>query len=68
MSQPVGFVRLIQKFFPQRFLLARLTHIPLIARVVDHLLFEGDDIIYLPQDRVIPEGRSAASMTTFFRA
>jgi ferredoxin len=54
MSQPVWFVKLIQKFFPQRFLLARLTHIPLIARIVDRLLFEGDDIIYLPQDRVIP--------------
>jgi len=54
MSRPVWFVKLLQKLFPQRFLLARLTRVPLVARIVDRLLFEGDDIIYLPRDRVIP--------------
>ncbi len=54
MSQPIWIVKLIQKLFPRRFLLARLTHIPVVARIVDRLLFEGDDIIYLPRDRVIP--------------
>jgi hypothetical protein len=54
MSQPIWFVKLIQRFFPQRFLLARLTRIPIIAKITDRLLFEGDDLIYLPHDRVIP--------------
>jgi ferredoxin len=54
MSQPAWFVRLVRKLFPHRFFLARLTQIPVIARVTEHLLFEGDDLIYLAQDRVIP--------------
>ena len=58
MSRPIWFVKLIQKFFPLRFTLARLTRIPLVGRITDRLLFEGDDIIYLPQDRVIPVNQS----------
>lgn len=54
MSQPIWFAKLAQRLFPHRFILARLTRIPTIARMVDRLLFEGDDLIYLPQDRVIP--------------
>lgn len=54
MSQPVWFVKLLQRFLPYRYLLARLTQIPVVARITDRLLFEGDDIIYLPRDRVIP--------------
>jgi len=54
MSQPVWFVKLIQKIFPHRSALAKLTRIPLVAKITDRLLFEGDDLIYLPQDRVIP--------------
>jgi len=53
MARPVWLVRLIQKTFPQRFLVARLTRWPFIGRVVDHLLFEGDDLIYLPANQVI---------------
>ena len=54
MSQPVWFVKLLQKVFPCSFSLARLTRIPIVGRITDRLLFEGDDNIYLPQDRVIP--------------
>ncbi|OQY25694.1 MAG: 4Fe-4S ferredoxin [Anaerolineaceae bacterium 4572_32.1] len=53
MSQPVWFVKLIQRLFPLRFLLARLTKIPLMDRIVERLFFKGDDIFYLPQDKVI---------------
>ncbi len=59
MSQPIWFVKLIKRLFPLRFLMARLTHIPVIATVADRLLFEGDDIMYLPQDRVIPVNQVA---------
>jgi NAD-dependent dihydropyrimidine dehydrogenase PreA subunit len=54
MSRPIWFVKLLQRFFPQRFTLARLTRVPVITTIVDRLLFDGDDILYLPQDRVIP--------------
>jgi ferredoxin len=60
MSQPIWFVKLIQRFFPQRFLIARLTRIPLLVKIFDRLLFEGDDLIYLPQDKVIPINQAVA--------
>ena len=58
MARPLWFVELLKKAFPQRFLLARMTHLPLFGRAVDHLLFQGDDILYLPKDRVIRIGAS----------
>ena len=39
--------------FPTRFLLAEMTKVPLVGDVVDHLLFRGDSLLYLPQDQVI---------------
>ncbi len=57
MARPLWFVTLLSKAFPQRFLIAKLTRAPLIGRVIvkllDRLLFEGGDIIYLPKDQVI---------------
>jgi len=54
MTRPLWFVRLVKESFPGRFLLARLTHQPLIGRIIDYLLFDGDDILYLPRNQVIP--------------
>lgn len=53
MSRPLWFVKLLEKVYPLRFLAAKTTRLPIVDRVVEHLLFEGDDIVYLPQDRVI---------------
>ncbi|MFW9769467.1 MAG: DUF362 domain-containing protein [Candidatus Thorarchaeota archaeon] len=53
MARPLWFVRLLKKTFPNRGLIAKATNVPLIGRVVDKLLFEGDDIIYLPKDDVV---------------
>ncbi|MFW9916356.1 MAG: DUF362 domain-containing protein [Candidatus Thorarchaeota archaeon] len=53
LARSLWFVELIKKTFPQRFLLARLTHVPILGRIIEFLLFEGDDIIYLPKDSVI---------------
>ena len=53
MSRPVWLVELIKKSFPGRFLVARATRLPLLGRMMDHLLFEGDDLFYLPRDRSI---------------
>jgi ferredoxin len=46
------FVRLLKKTFPNRSLIAKATNIPLLGKAVDKMLFEGDDIIYLPKDNV----------------
>jgi hypothetical protein len=60
MSRPLWFVQLIKKAFPNRFLAARATKVPIIGRVLDHCLFEGDDLIYLPKDQVIEIHQSLA--------
>lgn len=54
MATPVWFVELIKKAFPNRFAVARLTKLPLIGRLMQHWLAEGDDLIYLTRDQVIP--------------
>lgn len=53
MARPLWFVELIKKTFPQRKLIAKLTRIPIIGRIIDKMLFEGDDIIYLPKDSTV---------------
>ncbi len=53
MARPLWFVELLKQGFPGRFLIARLTKMPVIGKVIDRWLFEGDDIIYLPKDQVI---------------
>lgn len=53
MGRPLWLVKLIKIGFPGRFLIAELTKVPIIGRILDHWLFEGDDIMYLPRDRVI---------------
>lgn len=59
MSTPVWFVKLLQKVYPSRFLLAKATRVPVIRRITDRLLFQGDDIVYLPKDcAVIPVNQS----------
>ena len=31
-----------------------MTNVPIIGKLIDKLLFQGDDIIYLTQDKIIP--------------
>jgi ferredoxin len=58
MASPYGIRTLIRKTFSQRFLLSRLTsRYRTFGRLVDHLLFEDDDLMILPRDRVIPINR-----------
>jgi len=54
MSRPLWFVRLLERAFPSRFLLAKTTRVPLLGRLLDRVFFDQDDLIYLPHDRVIP--------------
>ncbi|MBU7016032.1 MAG: 4Fe-4S binding protein [Theionarchaea archaeon] len=53
MSRPVWVTNLLKKGFSYRFFLAQLTRVPILGRIMDFLLFEDDDIIYLPKDLVI---------------
>lgn len=46
-------VRLLEAIFPSRFVAARATKLPLIGRLVDRWFFDGDDVIFLPQDKTI---------------
>ena len=54
MGRPVWFVEVIKKAFPNRFMVARLTRLPILGGLMGRWLSEGDDLIYLPRDRVIP--------------
>ncbi|MGD8397820.1 MAG: 4Fe-4S binding protein [Anaerolineae bacterium] len=56
MSRPRWFVTLLKKAYPTRFVAARSTRLPLWGRLVEHLLFDGDRMVYLPPDQVIPVG------------
>jgi ferredoxin len=49
MSRPLWFVELLRKLFPNRFILAKATKVPILGALLDHAIFEGDDLIYLPR-------------------
>ncbi len=53
MARPLWFVQLLKKTFPNRRMIALATRVPGVGRVVDKMLFENDDIMYLPKDSVI---------------
>ena len=53
MARPLWLVELIKTTFPGVFTAARLTNAPLLGPALQRWLFEGDDMIYLPRDRVI---------------
>ncbi|MBS3784902.1 MAG: 4Fe-4S binding protein [Anaerolineae bacterium] len=53
MGRPMWFVNLIQRAFPMRFAAAKATRLPLLGRLADRWLFDGDDIIFLPQDQTV---------------
>jgi len=58
MGRPVWFVELIKKTFPNRFAVAKLTKWPVIGGILEGWLSEGDDLIYLPRNEVIPLNQS----------
>ncbi len=54
MKLPLWAVALIRKAFPTRFFLSRLTkRFPLFRRFIDHFLFRGDHITYMPNSKTI---------------
>ena len=55
MARPLWFVQLLKKTFPNVRNIAKLTNAPIIGRILDKMLFEDDNIIYLPKDSVVIE-------------
>ena len=52
-GRPVRFVKILKKMFPHGKKLGTLTKIPIVGRFFDKLV-EGDELIYLTSDKVIP--------------
>ena len=53
MARPLWFVNLLEKTFPNIKLIAKLTRVPIVGKFIDFLLFKGDNIFYLTQDKII---------------
>ena len=53
MARPLWFVKLLKKSFPNIKFIAKMTRVPILGKLVETLLFEGDDIMYLAQDKII---------------
>ncbi len=51
-------VHLIETVFPLRFILARLTRFAPIGKLADKILFEHDDLFYLPKDDIVEINRA----------
>jgi ferredoxin len=54
LARPLWYVNILKKTFPNIKFIAKLTRIPILGKIFDLAIFEGDDIIYLAQDKVIP--------------
>lgn len=57
MARPTWLVALIRAGFPGRFALAGLTRWPVIGRVLERWLFDGDYLVLLTSDRVVKVNR-----------
>ncbi len=53
MPTPAWFVSLLKTLFPYRKRFARLSRLPLVGPVMDHVIFRNDEMVYLPKDRVV---------------
>jgi ferredoxin len=60
MARPLWLAAIIRAGFPGRFKLARATHWKPLGRLVEKWLFEGDDLVVLPPDRIIAVNRDIA--------
>ncbi|MFW9943077.1 MAG: DUF362 domain-containing protein [Candidatus Thorarchaeota archaeon] len=65
MARPLWFVKLLKKVFPKVKLIAKLTNVPILGKLFDFILFRGDDIIYLPQDKAINLNKSLGEYEEF---
>ena len=47
------FVRLLEKIFPYRFKIAKLTHIPIVRKIITKMFFDKSNLTYLTKDNVV---------------
>lgn len=47
------FVYLLEKFFPQRFKIAKLTKNPIISKIAEKMLFDKNNLTILPKDNTV---------------
>lgn len=65
MSRPDRFLKFVKLVFPRSFRPSVITKIPFIARKVEKAFFEGDDMILVPKDSVLPVNRKADDIGQF---
>jgi len=53
LTTPVFLVETIKRLFPLKLRLASLTRFPPVGAVVERLMFEGDELYYLPRERTV---------------
>ncbi|MBI9047130.1 MAG: 4Fe-4S binding protein [Anaerolineaceae bacterium] len=47
------FTNILKFFFPGRKLFSRPSRLPILKQIYDYMLFDGDDVIYLPKNSVV---------------
>jgi len=47
------FVKLLERFFPQRFKIAKLTHVPIVRWIVNKMVFDKNNLTYLTKDKIV---------------
>ena len=47
------FVKLLEKIFPHRFKIAKLTHIPIVRWIFSKMVFDKNNLTYLTKDNVV---------------
>ena len=47
------FTRLLEKFFPHRFLLAKMTQFPVFRWIITKMVFDKNNLTYLTKDKVV---------------
>jgi ferredoxin len=60
MARPAWFVELIRRNFKKRFVLGKMTKVPIIGSLIKKIMFGGDDVIFLPIDRVVSVHQNVA--------
>jgi ferredoxin len=53
-SRPLWLVKFLKTVYPARFLVAEATKLPIVGKALGRFFFEGDNMVYLPHDNVVP--------------
>ena len=53
--RPLWFVEFLKRNFKRRFLIGRLTKLPIIGKILLYITFEGDSLTVLPKEQVVIE-------------